>query len=521
MANPKEPLSSAEKELVRLAMWASEPIPFDPMEKALHQAYAQHFPMDERSLFAMVHEYPLSGKPPMMTHLFEDAKGTRIIAAKGAPEAFMEISDLQEKEREHLKKAISSLAALGFRLLGVGQAHFKGTDFPKHQQDLVFSFKGIVAFYDPPKANIREVFEQFHQAGITVKIVTGDNAETTEAIAKQIGFRGLGQSMTGDALMSLSDGELQERVGKVQLFTRMYPEAKLRIINALKAKGEIVAMTGDGVNDGPALKAAHIGIAMGKKGTEIAKEAAALVLVEDDLAKMVEAIAMGRKIYGNLKKAIQYIISIHIPIILTVFVPLALGWSFPHIFTPVHVVLLELIMGPTCSIIYENEPMEKDVMAQGPRPFSSSFFNWRELATSLLQGSGIALGTLLVHQVSVAQGWNEPTTRAMVFTTLITANIFLTLVNRSFQYSILTTLKYRNRLVPLIIGITLVLTTSLLYVGPLAVFFQFESLSLPQLGGCLGIGFISVIWYEGVKAVKRARKDKNMGALGQRAPLDP
>src|SRR5690606_38988214 len=249
---------------------------------------------------------------------------------------------------------------------------------------------------DPPKANFHQVLEDFYTAGISVKIITGDNAETTGAIAKQIGFRGFEKTMSGDELMTLDEEALKNSVKHTAIFTRMFPEAKLRIIKALKSNNEIVAMSGDGVNDGPALKAAHIGIAMGKKGTEIAKQAASLILLDDDLSRMVDAIAMGRKIYTNLKKAIQYIISIHIPIILTVFIPLALGWIYPNIFSPIHVIFLEIIMGPTCSIVYENEPMEKNTMVQRPRPFTTTFFNFKELATSVLQGLVITMGSLSV-----------------------------------------------------------------------------------------------------------------------------
>lgn len=305
--------------------------------------------------------------------------------------------------------------------------------------------------------------------------------------------------------MQLKDDALAKRVLDINVFTRMFPEAKLRIINALKAKNEIVAMTGDGVNDGPALKAAHIGIAMGKKGTEIAKQAASLILVEDDLSKMVDAVAMGRKIYTNLKKAIQYIISIHIPIILTVFMPLALGWIYPNIFSPVHVVFLELIMGPTCSIIYENEPMERNTMIQNPRPFTTTFFNWKELTTSIVQGIMITAGTLLAYQYAVQQGYNESLTRTMVFTVLIAANIVLTLVNRSFYFSILTTIRYQNNLVLLIISVTLAITGLLLFIPPLTKFFSFEPLNFSQLSISIGIGFFSVIWYEVVKWRKRNR----------------
>ena len=502
------PMNDSQKELVTIAMWASEPIPFDPMEKALHEAYGRIAPIDQRPHYKMIHEYPLSGKPPMMTHLFENSEGNRIIAAKGAPEALLATSTLTDAQKEQIKDVLTSLGREGYRMLGVGQAIFKGSYFPEKQQDFQFDFKGLVAFYDPPKDNIREVLKDFEKAGIQVKLVTGDNPATSMAIAKQIEFPGYEKSMTGEELMQLGDAELQQKVISTQVFTRMFPEAKLRIVNAIKANNEVVAMTGDGVNDGPALKASHIGIAMGKKGTEIAKQAASLILVDDDLSKMVDAIAMGRKIYGNLKKAIQYIISIHIPIILTVFIPLALGWANPYnpaIFSPSHVILLELIMGPTCSIIYENEPMEKNTMIQKPRPFTTTFFKFKELVTSIIQGLVITLGSLSVYQYAVFEGYNESVTRTMVFMVLISSNIFLTLVNRSFYYSIWTTLKYKNNLVPLIIGITLILSALLLFVPPLTRFFQFETLNTNQLGIAVLAGMISVLWYEIVKGIKRAK----------------
>lgn len=496
---------STEQELITLGMWASEPIPFDPMETALHDAYVKTGLADERPDYKMIHEYPLGGKPPMMTHLFENGKGQRIIAAKGAPEALISISNLNSNEKKQVARAIEALAIEGYRVLAVGEANFAGINFPVTQQDFHFVFKGLVAFYDPPKKNIGAVLQGFYKAGIAVKIITGDNAETTGAIARQIDFHGFDRCMSGDELMQLSDSELQNNVYAVNIFTRMFPDAKLKIINALKANQEIVAMTGDGVNDGPALKAAHIGIAMGKKGTEIAKQAASLILLEDDLSKMVDAVAMGRRIYANLKKAIQYIISIHIPIILTVFIPLALGWVYPNIFSPVHIIFLELIMGPTCSIIYENEPMEKNTMLQKPRPFSTTFFNWKELATSIIQGLIITLGALSTYQYAVHQNLNENQTRTMVFTCLIIANILLTMVNRSFYFSVLTTLKYKNNLVLLIIGITVVISGGLIFIKPLYSFFEFEPLKFSQLSIAVVIGLISVLWFETIKWRKRLR----------------
>ncbi len=499
-------LSDDDKELITLAMWASEPIPFDPMEIALHNEYERISVLDERPHYEMIHEYALSGKPPMMTHIFESSQGARIIACKGAPETLMDIASLSVTEKLQIEEAIKIITADGNRVLAVGQANFDGNNFPVTQQEFKFIFKGIVAFYDPPKQNIHSVLKDFYSAGIAVKIITGDNSATTSAIANQIGLKGYEKSITGEELMRLNDVQLREAVASNNIFTRMFPDAKLKIIKALKANKEIVAMTGDGVNDGPALKAAHIGIAMGKRGTQIAKQTASLILVDDDLSKMVVAIAMGRKIYTNLKKAIQYIISIHIPIILTVFTPLALGWIYPNIFSPVHIIFLELIMGPTCSIIYENEPMENNTMTQKPRPFTTTFFNAKELSTSILQGLIITVGTLFCYQYAVHQGFGESLTRTMVFTTLIVANIFLTLINRSFYYSIFATLKYKNELVLLIISATIATTLLLLYVKPLRLFFSFERLSAGQQILSIGIGCTSVIWYELIKWGKRIRK---------------
>ena len=386
-----ENFAADEKKVIELAMWASEPTPFDPMEKALHQSYSTLFVKDQRPYYKLVHEYPLDGKPPMMTHVFENAAGTKIIASKGAPEALLAISNLSVTQKIEIEQIIKQITTEGYRILAVGQAQLLEEVYPKKQQDFNFDFIGIVSFYDPPKKNIANVLQKLYSAGITVKIITGDSAETTASIAKQIGFKGYQNSISGDKLMLLPKDELEKIVLSTNIFTRMFPEAKLKIIEALKANGEIVAMTGDGVNDGPALKAAHIGIAMGKKGTEIAKQAASLILVNDDLSKMVDAVAIGRKIYTNLKKAFRYIISIHIPIILTVFVPLALGWVYPNIFAPIHIIFLELIMGPTCSIIFENEPLEKDTMSENPRPITKTFFNCKELVNDLYSTNFIFL----------------------------------------------------------------------------------------------------------------------------------
>jgi len=484
-------------------MWSSEPVPFDPMEKTLHTVYQQTQATDQRKDFRMIHEYPLEGKPPMMTHLFEDDNKQRIIAAKGAPEAILAVSTLMESEKGKLRQQIKDLGKQGFRLLGVAKAHFEGNYFPEKQQDFDFEFLGFTVFYDPPKKGIQDVFQHIYQAGIKVKVITGDNEDTTKAIALQAGIINTMPAVNGAEIVHHTEDELIALSRKATLFTRMFPEAKLKMVNAFKKDEEVVAMLGDGVNDAPALKAAHIGVAMGHKGTEIAKAAASLVIINDDLDKLLVGIAAGRRIYANIKKAIQYIISIHIPIILTVSLPLFLGWAYPHIFTPVHVIFLELIMGPTCSIVYENEPMEKGTMTQKPRKMTETFLNWKELSISIIQGLTITLGVLLAYQLTLQRGGDEVTTRAMVFTTLIFANIMLSLVNRSFVYSVFESFKHKNKLFAIVIGATLVLLFAILYVPLIANFFQVTSLNIQEMGTALLIVSVSVLWFEVYKWVKR------------------
>lgn len=490
-------------ELIDYAMWSSEPVPFDPMEITLHKIYEQNRKPDQRKDYQMFHEYPLEGKPPMMTHLFENEQKDRIIAAKGAPEAIISVSNLSEEEKSKIRTLIKSFGEKGYRVLGVARSHFEGNDFPDKQQDFKFDFLGLTVFYDPPKKGIKEVFKHIYDAGIQVKVITGDNADTTRAIALQAGINNSNPPVNGSEIAACSEADLIRLSEETTLFTRMFPEAKLEVVSALKAQGHVVAMLGDGVNDGPALKAAHIGVAMGNKGTEIAKSAAALVITNDDLDKLVIGVAAGRRIYANIKKAVQYIISIHIPIILTVSLPLFLGWVFPHIFTPVHVIFLELVMGPTCSIVYENEPIERNAMQRPPRALTDTFLNWRELTISIIQGLVITAGILWLYQYSVNHGNDEAKTRALVFTTLIFSNILLSLVNRSFYYSMLESFKNRNVLLAGISVLVVLLLLIILYVSPVSEFFSVTALSIKELGLALFTASASVLWFEIYKFIKR------------------
>ena len=495
-------------ELIDYAMWSSEPVPFDPMEKTLHLIYGQTQKNDLRKSYTLFHEYPLEGKPPMMTHLFQNADKHRIVAAKGAPEAILNVSELSESEKNKIRELIKDFGKQGFRVLGVAKTNFEGDNFPDKQQDFKFDFLGLVVFYDPPKKGIQNVFQHIYDAGIKVKVITGDNADTTKSIAAQAGIINTDEAIEGKEIVEYPQERLLQEVREKILFTRMFPDAKLTVVNALKQNGEVVAMLGDGVNDAPALKAAHIGVAMGNKGTEIAKAAASLVIINDDLDKLVTGIAAGRRIYANIKKAVQYIISIHIPIILTVSLPLFLGWVFPQIFTPVHVIFLELIMGPTCSIVYENEPMEKNTMLRKPRKMTDTFLNWKELAMSIVQGLIITVGVLFAYQFMVQRGASEEETRAMVFTTLIFANILLSLTNRSFYYSLFESFKNRNILFVAVNLLTLILLFTILYFPLFSGFFKVTRLSLDELRLAGIIAVISVLWFEVYKLFKRMRRNR-------------
>lgn len=489
--------------VLEYAMWASETEPFDHMEKSIHQVYGNIAPYDKRKDFAFVHEYPLSGDPPIMTHVFSNSKGEDIIAVKGSVEGVLKQSILNEVQRSEVLDLTKHYAQKGYRVLAVGSSVHDLAHLPASQHDLTFDFLGLLAFYDPPKPGMKETLQQFYRAGIQVKMITGDYPETAMSIARQIDFKFNDKMLSGKEVMQMDLPQLRQEVGATQIFARMFPQAKLKVVEALKANAEVVAMTGDGVNDGPALKAAHIGIAMGKRGSEVAKNAAALILMDDDLTHMNDAVELGRRIYENLKKAIQYIISIHIPIILIVALPLLLLWKYSNIFSPIHVIFLELIMGPTCSIVFEREPIEADSMQKPPRKMTATFFSWRELSISIIQGLMITAGCLSLGYYFMMEGNSESFVRTVIYTTLIFSNLFLTLVNRSFYYSVFTTLRYRNILVPLILSISLIVLFLSIYVAPVQQIFQFEALHINVLLQCLLVAFVAVIWVEAYKIYRR------------------
>ena len=500
---PSDTATLLPPQLIEYAMWSSETNPFDPMEKTIHDLYQRLTTVDKRPQFKQIHEYPIGGKPPMMTHIFKNDTGEIIIAVKGAPEAILQHSNLSPAEIKELENQSLNYAKQGYRVLGVGKGIWNEENFPVSQEEFVFEFLGLIAFHDPPKANISETLKKFYNAGINVKIITGDYAETAIAIANQIGLLNNGEVLLGNEVSHLTKTELQEKVKAINIFARMFPEAKLKIIDALKENGEVVAMTGDGVNDAPALKAAHIGIAMGQRGSEVAKSAASLVITDDNLEHMIDAVALGRKIYDNLKKAIQYIVSIHIPIILIVILPLLFAWQYTGIFSPVHVIFLELIMGPTCSIIYENEPMEPGTLLRPPRRLSSTFLSGRKLGISIAQGIMITAGCLGIGYYFMQHGGTETLVRTTIFITLLFSNIFLTLINRSFKFSVFKTVGYKNYLMPVITGIAMLFIISALYIPAIRQLFSLQALPVHYLSLCLVVALVCTFWIELLKLFRK------------------
>lgn len=478
------------------AMLASEQHPFDTMEKAIYEAYHRYAEGNGYESVTMTNEYPLEGHPPMMTHVYTTASGTILAATKGAAERVMMACRLDASSREKITRRIQQFASAGYRILGTASAQHTGKALPGRQDDFDWQFAGLLALYDPPKKNIPQVLKQLYTAQIDVKLVTGDYPETAISIGQQAGILHSRQYLTGDALMMMPEDKVQTAAKTIAVFARMSPEAKLKLINAIKANGDIVAMTGDGVNDAPALKAAHIGIAMGRKGTETARQAADLILTDDNLEKIVIAVREGRKIYSNLVKAIRYIISIHIPIILTASLPVLLGWAYPVIFSPVHIIFLELIMGPTCSVFFEKEPVEEAGMLVAPRRRDTGLFTREELLISIVQGLLIAAAVLALYFVFMNQHYSIEETRTAVFSALILSNVFLTFTSRSYSRTLYHTIRYRNPLTPVILLAPALFLFLLHFVHPVQQLFRLAPVDAFAFWLCFAVSFAGVMWFE-------------------------
>ena len=491
--------------LVEFSILASVSDPFDPMEKAFHRL-GQHFLHSTEHLhrdWTLKQEYGLTPELRAMSHVWQAVDGAaHVVAAKGAPEAIVDLCHLDQPAQARIAAAVDAMAARGLRVLGVAQARFMGEHWPAEEHDFEFEFIGLLGLADPLRVEIPEAVAQCRSAGIRVVMITGDYPATARAIAAQaqLDAGAAQQVLTGDAMAAMSDAELQSRMKTVSICARVAPEQKLRIVQALKHNGEIVAMTGDGVNDAPALKAAHVGVAMGGRGTDVAREAASLVLLDDNFASIVRAVRLGRRIFDNLRKSMSYILAVHVPIAGMALLPVLIGW--PTALFPLHIAFLELVIDPACSMVFENEPSEPDVMQRPPRNVNTPLFGGMTLALALLQG----LGVLLVVMAAYAWGATrlaENEARAFAFATLVMGNLALIFSNRSRAGSLLASLRVPNRTLWTVTGITLALLALALYLPGLARLFFFGPLAFPDLLLALALGFASVLWFEAIKWSRR------------------
>ncbi|MFN0194763.1 MAG: cation-translocating P-type ATPase [Aestuariivirga sp.] len=439
-----EKLPQAFSALAEAGMLASAPVPFDPMDKAFHElGRAQLAGAEQTQGPELVHAYGLRPDLLAVTQVWKPKSGARkhLVAAKGAPEAIAALCHLGARDLAAVTQTINTMAAAGLRVLGVASATFAGGKWPASPRGFKFKFLGLVGLADPLRESVPEAVNQCRSAGIKVVMITGDYPATAQAIARQAGITSE-DVVTGGQLAKLDDAELAERVRSATVFARIMPEQKLRIVNALKANGEIVAMTGDGVNDAPSLKAAHIGIAMGGRGTDVAREASSIVLLDDDFGSIVTAIKLGRRIYDNLRKAVGFIFAVHVPIVGLALLPLMFG--LPILFGPMHIAFLEMVIDPVCSLVFEAETAEDDAMSRPPRAPDEPLFSAADIAWSLFQGV-IALGLVAsIFIMALNQGMPDSEVRALTFFSLVMAIIGLIFVNRSFSSSIITAISRPN-----------------------------------------------------------------------------
>ncbi len=487
------------RDLVEYSVLASELDPFDPMEKAFLEL-ADIAGGRSHAGWTIVKEYPLSSSLLVHAHGWQAAgQESFIVAAKGAPEAVFGLCRLPAEKRALLDEAVARMADDGLRVLAVARGVFGGGDWPANLDAIEFTLLGLTGLADPVRPTVAAALAECYTAGMRVIMITGDYPGTARAIARQIGLAGDREVVTGAELDSFDDTTLRTKVGSVNIFARVVPEQKLRLVKVLKENGEVVAMTGDGVNDAPALKAADIGIAMGGRGTDVARESASLVLLDDDFASIVHTARLGRRIYENIRNAMCYVLAVHVPIAGMSLLPLVFGW--PLVFLPEHIVFLEFVINPACSIVFEAEEVDDDVMRRPPRVPGEPLLGGWMLASSLLQGFSVLVAVAIVFGMNYYAGGGEAIARAMAFTTIVLGNLGLILANRSRSLLIAHTLRRFNPALWWIIGGTLAGVALVLYEPYLRSLFRFAPLSFADLLICIVATLLSLAWFEVYKLI--------------------
>jgi Ca2+-transporting ATPase len=483
--------------VVEYAILASPADPFDPMEKAMREL-GERTLVDTEHLHAdwkLIREYPLSENLLAMSRVWEHRdKSQYVIATKGAPEAIVDLCHMSSEEKSSIQRNIDDLATKGLRVIGVAAAGFKKSLLPEAQHDFEFIFLGLLGLHDPVRENVPDAVALCKRAGIRVIMITGDHPATAKNIAARIGLDNCTDIITGPELDKMDDTELKNRITHVSVFARAVPEQKLRIVQALKANGEVVAMTGDGVNDAPALKAAHIGIAMGGRGTDVARESAALVLLDDDFSSIVGAARLGRRIFDNLQKAMTFIFSVHIPIAGMSLLPVFLGW--PLALFPVHILFLELLIDPACSVVFEMEKEEKGIMDRKPCTIHDPLFGPRMIFIGLFQGLGHLAILIVLYTWAIFSGFSEGQARSMVFINLVLGNIGMIISNRYWTRNIFAIAQIPNKAFWYISGAALILLSIALFVPYVNTLFKFEPLHPWQYVLCLGTGVLALVMNE-------------------------
>lgn len=491
-------------ETVEYAILASPSDPFDPMEKAMKElgertlGRTEHLHTD----WSFMKEYPLTRAQLAMSRVWRSREGDQYcVAAKGAPEAIADLCHLPAAERHRLLEGVDQLASRGRRVLGIARATCPENALPKSQHDFDFVFVGLLGLMDPVRPEVPAAVQECYKAGIQVLMITGDYAGTAKNIGQQIGLRDPDNIITGPELEEMDDATLAERLHSVNIFARMVPEQKLRLVEALKRNGEVVAMTGDGVNDAPALKSAHIGVAMGERGTDVAREAASIVLLDDDFGSIVHAVRMGRRIFENLRKAMMFIFSVHIPIAGMSLIPILFKW--PLALLPVHIVFLELIIDPACSIVFEYQKESDDVMRRPPRKLDEPLFGVRNLIPSLIQGLTELIVVLGIYAWALT-ATTEQSARAIAFTTMVISNIGMILTNLSWPRSMFSVLRSKNKPLLWVTGCTITFLALALLIPSVRELFRFGEITALQAAMCIGAAFVRIFLGEMLK-VKKVR----------------
>jgi Ca2+-transporting ATPase len=507
-------------QLLDVTVLASETTPFDPMEKAFHRCLADFYPEDRVAHrgWSFVHEYPLTREIMAMTHVWQIAgQDDYVIATKGAPESVARLCKFDKDKTADVLQQVQELAAQGMRVLGVAKASYTGSTWPSSPDAFSFVWLGLVGLADPIRPTVPKAVMECQQAGIRVVMITGDYPATAQAIAAEAGLPSE-QVVTGVQLDTLNDVELQATVCNTHLFARILPEQKLRLVNALKVNDEIVAMTGDGVNDAPALKAAHIGISMGERGTDVAREASSLVLLNDDFTSIIRAIRLGRRIYDNLRKALTYVVAVHVPIAGMTLLPLL--FSTPFAFAPVHIVFLEMIINPACAIVFETEDAESDIMRRRPRRVDERLFGMRNVVLSVLQGMGLLAAVAAVFFLGLRNGLQEGQARAIAFTCLVIGNLGLIIASRSLSHNVFSLMRRPNRAQWWMVGGTGIALAAVLTAPDLQRIFHFLPIHAGDVVFPVLAGIAAIAWFELVKYAYRKWKDGISDQSGPNIGID-